>query len=452
MDVIKYAFVICSRSKSERLTAKCFQRFLGITVLEHLIARLSKTGYPIFLAVPWSEKETYDKIIMQSEFLKQKLAEPGSSQLYLHASMFESDPLKRTAEIALAAKIQNVIRVTHDKILVSKDDVHEAVRAYEVAHIDYMYSSHFTPGSLFEIISSQNLVAAASKYKDVEFLGYAVRPLSKRTMNFKPSKNHSKNTRLLIDYPEDLKLFEVLFSQLGVDMTLDQAIAFVAERPWIRYLNVLPKTTVYTCVYNGHAHIEKCMESVSKLKNQSSIEHIIIDDCSTDKTLEVVARHATKHNNVRWYRNEKNLGLASSSNIAIKKARGKYIVRMDADDYFMGPDILNEMRDSLEAQNVDVIYPDNYFGSMFQVQPGNLCHHVGGALFNKDSLNFVKFTDDLRGYDGLDLFVRAKQVLKIGYMNKPAFMYSQRSDSMSKTNLKERAQIKEDILKGVINV
>jgi hypothetical protein len=112
---------------------------------------------------------------------------------------------------------------------------------------------------------------------------------------------------------------------------------------------------------------------------------------------------------------------------------------------------IKEMVEFMELHNSEILYPDNYFGDMSLIQKGKECHHVGGALFNKNALNFIKFTDGLRGYEGYDLFLRAKDRLKIGYFEKPTFFYYQREGSMSKTNPRIRAKIKSEIDKRIIN-
>lgn len=95
--------------------------------------------------------------------------------------------------------------------------------------------------------------------------------------------------------------------------------------------------TVIIPVYNGKDYIETAIHSV--LKQNVPVEIIIIDDCSTDET-EELCKHECKPSNgqcrmqIRYIRNEKNLGVAASRNIGIENARGRYIAFLDADDYW----------------------------------------------------------------------------------------------------------------------
>jgi spore coat polysaccharide biosynthesis protein SpsF (cytidylyltransferase family) len=401
-------------------------KFGSKSVIQHLVSRLSDTSIPVILAVPPGEVDRYKEDL-------------GSSVLYYEGN--ESDPLARMSAAANFYGIENVIRVTHDKIFVDPEDVLEILDCYYSKNLDYIYSSSFIPGTGFEIISTKVLNQATEKFKDVEFIGYSVRSLTNKVLDY-PIEQGGKGMRLLLDYEQDVTLFNLLFAVLGDNASLPDVVKYINSRPWINDINKIPEVTIYTCVYNGHAYIQRAMNSVASQVGFKSFEYIIIDDCSTDNTIESVSRFCTVHNNSRWIRNDKNLGLAASSNIALSRARGEYIMRIDADDYFSSPGSVIKMLSEIKNTKLDVIYPDFYFGKSDLVGSGDENHHIGGALFNTRSINYLKFTNGLRGYDGLDVFLRAKNQLRMGYLREPIFVYTQRNDSMSKTNLTERAEIR----------
>jgi len=99
----------------------------------------------------------------------------------------------------------------------------------------------------------------------------------------------------------------------------------------------------------------------------------------------------------------------------------------------------------IKRTKTDVVYPQNYFGSYNEIQEADEHHHVGGAIFNKDAINAFKFSK-MRSLEGADFFQRASQYLKVGYYKEPIFFYSQRTDSMSKTDLRKRADVQYRIL------
>ena len=111
-------------------------------------------------------------------------------------------------------------------------------------------------------------------------------------------------------------------------------------------MSTAPKISLIMSVYNGEAYLEEAIESVL---NQTfrDFELIIINDCSTDGTSEILVSFADRDNRVKVYTNEVNLKLPSSLNKAITFAQGKYIARMDADDICL-PDRLQKQYTFME--------------------------------------------------------------------------------------------------------
>ncbi len=93
----------------------------------------------------------------------------------------------------------------------------------------------------------------------------------------------------------------------------------------------MPKVSVVMSVYNGERFLSKAAESII---NQSfgDFEFIIVDDCSTDGTPEILNSLLQKDSRVKVLKNNGNEGLAKSLNTAINESEGEYIARMDSDD------------------------------------------------------------------------------------------------------------------------
>lgn len=426
----KTGIVICSRLNSSRIYQKAIVKINGKPLIQHLIDRLDVLNLPIILAVPEAEFATYQSA----------LAESNSKNLVIFPSRFSEDPLARSYQVAREFSLNNIIRVTHDKIFVDVDNVFDSLRTFENEMADYLYSSNAIDGTRYEIVSFRCLEESAGKYKNIEHLSYAFRICSGKTINYN-SKRPSLPVSLLIDFPEDLNLIEVVLSRLGNSATISQILEYLEKNSELLNINYTPVVSIYTCAYNAEKYLKKCIDSVLKQSSFDSWgEYILVDDFSSDKTLEIMAKHAIKNKNVKWYRNQKNMGLAYSSNVAISKSRGRFVIRLDADDVFIRSDAVLQLVHYIANNQLEVVYPDNYFGSVSKIQKGNECHHVGGAIFDRRALNYLKFTDDLRNYEGLDLFKRAKNQLKIGYFEKPIFLYRQHPESMSKKNQEERSQ------------
>lgn len=400
----------------------------GIPIIEHLVSRLIKSNIKIVIAIPVEDIKEY-------QFLKEKygvILETGHS----------NDPLSRMNMAAETHGVEHIIRVSHDKVFVDSEVILNACSEYLKNSVDYLYSSKITQGAGFEIISKSVLKKAADKYKNVEHVSYAIKSVTTNTLDYSPSSYFVSNYRLLIDYPEDIKLIELIMSTIGKDASLKEILVWLHSNKWAIELNKLPIVTIYTCMYNSEKYIEKCIDSVLMQLDFPRYEYIIVDDASEDKSLLKASQMTINYKNVSWIRNHTNLGLASSSNVALKNAKGKYIIRIDSDDFFVRRDSVKLMLNSICERDIEALYPNNYFGEITTVQYGKDSHHIGGSMFKTSAINHIKFTDGLRGFEGLDFFQRAKDSLKIGYFNRPTFFYRQRPDSLSKINLAYREEVK----------
>lgn len=88
---------------------------------------------------------------------------------------------------------------------------------------------------------------------------------------------------------------------------------------------------------NYNTDISYLKQSIESILNQSftDFELIIVDDCSTDNSFEILKRYEERDTRIKIIRNKKNQGLAFSLNKALEYASGKYIARMDTDDIAM---------------------------------------------------------------------------------------------------------------------
>ena len=89
--------------------------------------------------------------------------------------------------------------------------------------------------------------------------------------------------------------------------------------------------SVITPMYNAEKWIEKTIQSV-QAQSYSCWEMIIMDDCSTDGSPEIVKSLQKQDSRIRYYRNGANSGVAMTRNQAISYAKGQYIAFLDSDD------------------------------------------------------------------------------------------------------------------------
>lgn len=92
-----------------------------------------------------------------------------------------------------------------------------------------------------------------------------------------------------------------------------------------------PLVSVLMTAYNREKYIAEAIESVLA-STYIHFELIIVDDCSTDSTVQITNRYAAGDKRIKVYVNEKNLGDYPNRNKAASYASGKYIKYLDADD------------------------------------------------------------------------------------------------------------------------
>ena len=109
--------------------------------------------------------------------------------------------------------------------------------------------------------------------------------------------------------------------------------------------------SVVMSAYNSESSIAESIESILNQSYQN-IEFLIIDDCSTDRTAEVIESYLEKNKNIKFIKNKTNLGLTKSLNILIKKSSGQYIARQDADDISLHHRVQEQMQ-LLKSNNLD---------------------------------------------------------------------------------------------------
>lgn len=109
-----------------------------------------------------------------------------------------------------------------------------------------------------------------------------------------------------------------------------------------------PEITVAMPAYNAAAHLREAMDSILT-QTYENFELLVVDDGSTDSTLAIAATVAASDNRVRIERLQANSGRATARNMALGRARGRYLAWMDADDISL-PNRLELQHACLEAQ------------------------------------------------------------------------------------------------------
>ena len=219
----------------------------------------------------------------------------------------------------------------------------------------------------------------------------------------------------------------------------------------------VPLVSVYLVNHNYGRYIRQAIESVLA-QTLEDYELIIIDDGSTDDSRQIIEEYVN-HPKVSTIF-QQNKGLNITNNIALRAASGKYILRLDADDYF-DPHALEVLSSYLELRpNVGMVFPDYYHVD----EKGNHIETVRRHDF--DSVTVMdqpahgactmtrrQWLQDLGGYDesyrcqdGWDIWVRFTDQFEVGNVNLPLFYYRQHGSSLTK-NEERILNTRSDIIK-----
>lgn len=196
----------------------------------------------------------------------------------------------------------------------------------------------------------------------------------------------------------------------------------------------LPTISIIIPAHNQERYIGRCLRSIlNQSYARSSYEIIVIDDASTDRTdyaLELF------ENEIVHVRNETQLGLPGSLNRGIHAARGRYIIRLDADDY-VHYEYLNvlslhlDLNGQVDAVACDYILVDDHENVLKQVNC--MDEPIGcGIMFRIDQLIDIGLYDEgFLAREEEDLRIRFEQKYKIERVALPLYRYRRHEHNMT---------------------
>lgn len=106
-------------------------------------------------------------------------------------------------------------------------------------------------------------------------------------------------------------------------------------------------------VYNGSEFIDKCMNSLIQQTIFEDLQIIIIDDGSSDQSLELLKRYEKQYENIEVFHTE-NRGVSHARNIGMGAARGEYVTFVDIDDW-VDPICYKEMCITAQKTKADIV-------------------------------------------------------------------------------------------------
>nr|MBP3599204.1 glycosyltransferase [Eubacterium sp.] len=222
-------------------------------------------------------------------------------------------------------------------------------------------------------------------------------------------------------------------------------------------------------VYNSKEKLAECLESVVN-QTYPQMEVIVVDDCSTDGSLEICREYEEKHPCLHVYTKE-NEGVSAARNYGLAKATGDYIQFVDSDDKLY-PEATAHLVARMEQdqsdlviggywnekENREVVYPDKSYGERkgFMKEFPTLftrffIHVPWNKLYRRSALGDVTFPRDLnKGEDLLFNLQVLKRTEKISILKEVLYFYHNISDTSLSFRFREDAmEIEERLYREV---
>lgn len=222
--------------------------------------------------------------------------------------------------------------------------------------------------------------------------------------------------------------------------------------------NEKPLVSVVMPAYNAEKTIKEAIESILN-QTYKNFEFIIVNDGSTDRTLNIIESYAKKDRRIAVLNNGKNCGIAATRNNGTKKAKGKYIAVHDADDISL-PDRLEKQKEFLEKNPaVGVV------GSFLEIFDDKTKRIIGvrkypkedkklrkmiffvcpiaqpAAMIRKEAFDKIGFYDEkYPPSEDIDLWFRIGEKYKFSNIQKSLvrYRYNPKSATGSRTKLMEK--------------
>lgn len=206
--------------------------------------------------------------------------------------------------------------------------------------------------------------------------------------------------------------------------------------------------TIITPTYNCGKYISETIDSVIS-QSYTDWEMLIIDDCSTDDTKEIVTGYSRKDSRIKYYRLEKNSGAAVARNYALSMARGRWIAFLDSDDIWL-PDKLERQTGfmvsngysfsyhkyheiSEDGNNLNIIVGGkrcvNKFDMFACCWPGCLT-----VMYDREKIGLIQIAD-IKNNNDTALWLKAIRKSNCHFLNEDLACYRRREGSITPSSL-----------------
>lgn len=482
----KILAIIVARSDSSRLPNKAVLDINGRPAISHLFERIKiakDKGYIDTVAFCTTAENADGKLV--------DIAQNYPFKIYRGA---KEDVLSRMM-LAIDDNSDHdiVLRITGDDLLIDSEYLRKAVDYHLKTCADYTDTKRLPSGLDVEVFNSHTLKLLWELSRDTSNSEYLTNYIKENEDQFKTAslpidKKYSQRYRLTLDTAKDYEVLKKLLRHMkdaGKEYTysLDDICDFFEKYPYVSSINESvmqkkapvsisteidwqaitksPLVTVYITNHNYSRYLKQAIESVLSQKFRS-FELIIIDDGSTDNSRDVIEMYRGNPRVKIVY--QQNKGLNISNNIAINLSRGRYIIRLDADDY-LDENALLIMANKLEKdEDLTLVFPDYYVvdenGDVLSCQRRHNFQdltvkdrpaHGACTMIRKDTLIEVDgYCEDFKCQDGYDIWVKLIDKFKVANVNLPLFYYRQHEKNLTR-NQEEILTTRHEIIRRHTN-
>jgi glycosyltransferase involved in cell wall biosynthesis len=209
------------------------------------------------------------------------------------------------------------------------------------------------------------------------------------------------------------------------------------------------KVSIIIACFNRENYLSRAIRSALSQKfPPDDFEVIVVDDGSTDHSPQIARDYGDQ---IVYLRHEKNLGLPVARNIGIRRARGRYVVHVDSDDYVHEDLIyvehlhlaLNPHWGAVSCDYIIVDEQEQHISRVSGIHRPIAC----GMMFRKDALISIGLYDEtLQICEDEDLRIRFMQRYHIGHVELPLYRYLQHAGNLTHNHQeveKYRTQIRD---------
>ena len=197
--------------------------------------------------------------------------------------------------------------------------------------------------------------------------------------------------------------------------------------------------------YNCEKFIPETIESVLA-QTYSNWELIIVDDCSTDNSINVINSYAQNDNRIKLIVNEKNSGAAHSRNVALREAKGKWIAFLDSDDLWLPEKLEKQIRFMVDngycfsfTKYAHVNEKTERTGEVVtgprKVTKRKMFRYcyLGclTVMYNSEAIGVLQISDDIKKRNDYALWLKACKKATAYYLGETLALYRKREGSIS---------------------